>query len=119
MDTVYSNGVPHLVITCSRSDGKSTVIDPKSKKPEENAPTKEQLSKTKVESGQYAFYQEIKFNDKRHMEWRKKLALGLMKQFEEKFRKEGRDLTMFSKWPLLNRMINACSHVGSEQIRPE
>lgn len=97
METSYAAGVPHLVVVVTRSDGRLAVSDPKTKKPEENAPTKEQLSKTKVDNGQYAFYQEIKFNDKRHQEWRKKLALGLMKHVEEKFKKEGKDTSIFGE----------------------
>ena len=68
------------ILYVSRSDGTIETILPKSKKKEGNCPTKEQLEKTKGDNGLYSCYQELAVTDKTHMNWRKKLGDGLVRE---------------------------------------
>ena len=76
----------------SASDGKRVTIDPKTKRKEDNSPTKEQLTKTKGENGQWTWYQELDFKDKRHYDWRKKLGGLLIETMADNIKKRKLDL---------------------------
>lgn len=106
------------LVFIQRSDGKEITVDSRTRREEKNAPTSEQLTKTKGENGQWSYYHELEITDKRNYDWRKKLGGLLIETMAAAMKDKKEDMSKLSEFWLLQISETKLTNGRRGQVRP-